>query len=220
MSNSQSKTEKHRITQIYTRGGDDGKTSLASGVRVAKTSARVVAYGSVDELQVHLGAARDQFLVTSVRDLRSGEPGLVLIERHLAYIQNLLFTLSGDLATPVHQRWDNMPLITGEHVNYLENMIDLLNKDLPPLKDFVLPGGHPLVTTLHLCRVVCRRAECNIFVLDDSEEVSVDVKSMVNRLSDVFFVLSRFASDILKRNHMLGDEIIWDRDSKAPPLND
>jgi cob(I)alamin adenosyltransferase len=210
--------EKHRITRVYTRGGDGGKTSLASGGRVSKTSARVVAYGSVDELQVHLGAARDQFHLPPVRDLLTIDPDLNRVEQHLAYIQNLLFTLSGDLATPVKQRWDDMPLINQEHLEYLENLIDVLNDELPPLKDFVLPGGHPLVTALHICRVVCRRAECNVFALAESEEVSTEVTSMINRLSDVFFVMSRYVSERLKRKDLLDTEIIWNRDPHIPPV--
>jgi cob(I)alamin adenosyltransferase len=202
-----------RITRVYTRVGDGGQTQISGGRWISKSHPRLEAFGTVDELQVAIAAARDAF--SAIEPLPGRMPN---IARHLAYIQNLLFTLNGDLATPVEDRWDAMPLIVPDNVVYLEGLIDAYNADLPPLTDFILPGGHPAPTALHGCRVVCRRAERAIDRLAAVEAVGEPVRPFINRLSDTFFVLARSAGAELRGAGVPVEETIWRRDEAAPPV--
>ncbi|CAN5643527.1 cob(I)yrinic acid a,c-diamide adenosyltransferase [soil metagenome] len=173
------------LSKIYTRTGDGGETSLASGARIAKHAARVTAYGTVDELNATLGLARLH---------AEGEIGA-----RLARLQNDLFDLGADLATPdiendaaaEHQRLR----VVAAQVDRLEREIDGMNAALRPLRSFVLPGGSPLAAHLHLCRTVCRRAERHAVALGASEAVNGEAVKYLNRLSDWLFVAARIAND-------------------------
>ena len=172
--------------KVYTKTGDDGTTSLNSGLRVKKHHIRVAAYGSIDELNSWVGLIRD-----SVDDLMDSE--------FLLTLQNYLMVLGTQLSTV---REEDLPTdfidpIEEMHILEIENEIDRISLYLPPLKNFVLPGGHPLISYSHLARCVCRRAERHITELNANERVSPFVIAFVNRLSDYFFVLSRkFAQDL------------------------
>ena len=143
-----------RITKVYTRGGDKGETSLADGTRVSKNHIRIETYGTVDELNAILGIIR-----TFLRDSTAPESQVKKLDQMLNTIQNMLFNLGADLATPVSKRWPNMILITPENIQTLEQWIDDLNATLPPLKEFILPGGGYVGAFFHQARTVCRRAE-------------------------------------------------------------
>jgi len=175
-----------RLNKIYTRTGDDGSTGLANGERRAKHDARVDAYGDVDETNSAIGLAR----------LSTGAwPDL---DAMLARIQNDLFDLGADLATPPADKpLDYEPLrIVESQVLRLEQEIDALNAALAPLRSFILPGGSPAAAALHLARAIARRAERRITALKaDGEEVSPPALKYVNRLSDFLFVAARVVND-------------------------
>jgi len=175
-----------KLTRIYTRGGDKGKTSLSSGRRVAKHHPRVAAYGSVDETNAAVGLAR-----LHTAGLPDPE-----IDAMLSRIQNDLFDLGADLATPEVENPEFPPLrITAEQTERLEGEIDRLNAELAPLNSFVLPGGSAAAAGLHLARTVARRAEREITALAESEAINPEAVRYINRLSDLFFVMSRFLND-------------------------
>ena len=172
------------LTQIYTRGGDQGKTSLGDGVRVAKHSLRVQAYGTVDELNATLGLVRLHTV------------GEAEAEQMLMRIQNDLFDLGADLCRPGNDASDETTLrIQETQVLRLEREIDQMNAELAPLTSFVLPGGSPAAAHLHLARTVCRRAERLVSALNEMEQVNALGLRYLNRLSDFFFVASRFLND-------------------------
>jgi cob(I)alamin adenosyltransferase len=183
-----------RIDKIYTRAGDGGRTRLATGEEVAKWSLRVEAYGGVDETNAAIGVAR----------LHAGaEPGLDAV---LARIQNELFDLGADLATPERDAplpFEALRIQAGQVVR-LEADIDALNADLQPLTSFILPAGCALSAHLHLARAISRRAERTIAALfdDPAERVSADALRYANRLSDFLFVAARWA------NRAEGD-VLW-----------
>ncbi|MBT7656336.1 MAG: cob(I)yrinic acid a,c-diamide adenosyltransferase [Flavobacteriales bacterium] len=172
--------------KVYTKTGDDGTTSLNSGLRVKKHHIRVAAYGSIDELNAWVGLIRDTTADIIDREF------LMLLQNHLMVLGTQLSTVrEEDLPT------DFIDPINDPHILEIENEIDRISMDLPPLKNFVLPGGHPLVSYSHLARCVCRRAERHITELNANERVSPYVIAFVNRLSDYFFVLSRkFSIDL------------------------
>ncbi len=174
------------LTRIYTRGGDGGETSLADGTRVAKSDLRVDAFGAVDEANSTIALVR---LHTSV------EMVLTDLDGRLADIQNDLFDLGGDLATPVGNDGKNRLSVTGEQVTRLEHEIDRLNGDLAPLTSFVLPGGSPASAYLHLARTQVRRAERLVVALAAREDVNQTIIHYLNRLSDYLFVAARWAND-------------------------
>jgi len=169
--------------KIYTRTGDDGETGLFGGGRVAKDALRVDAYGAVDELNAALGLARAAGLP---------EP----IEAVVGRVQEELFVLGADLATPAHgsARDDRVVRIAPDQVERLERDIDAAEEGLPPLDSFILPGGSPAGAALHLARTICRRAERRTVHLARSEPVSDSVVPYLNRLSDLLFVLARAAN--------------------------
>lgn len=173
------------LNRIYTRTGDAGETALGDGSRVAKHSARVSAYGTVDEVNAALGLARQH---------SSGE-----MDAALARIQNDLFDMGADLCTPNMERdaeREYPPLrIAPAQIDRLESEIDAMNAGLAPLRSFVLPGGTPLAAYLHLARTVCRRAERDCLSLAAVEGVNEAALRYLNRLSDWFFVASRVAND-------------------------
>lgn len=179
-----------RITKVYTRTGDKGHTGLVGGERVGKDHARIEAFGTVDELNAILGLARSF-------NARSGAADEVVqrIDAILKTIQNELFDVGADLATPAAARWADMHRVGGPEVTRLEELCDELNLDLGPLQDFILPGGGPVGAFLHQARTVCRRAEREVMrlMLTDAE-VGPGCMRYLNRLSDFLFVLARWAA--------------------------
>lgn len=170
-----------KLTKIYTCTGDDGSTGLVGGARVKKSSLKVCAYGDVDELNAHLGACR-----TLAMDLTNKNIGDMLTR-----IQNELFDIGAELATPADAHWAGMLKAGPEHVSRLEGWIDILNAPLPTLSSFILPGGSTLNAQLHIARTVCRRAERSVLTLHEHEPVSADILRYINRLSDLLFVMAR-----------------------------
>lgn len=172
-----------KLDKIYTRTGDEGKTSLGDGSRLPKFHLRVAAYGSVDEANSAIGVA---ILHVAKREV-------VQILRH---IQNDLFDVGADLCRPERPNAGQSPLrVTEEQVTWLENQIDRYNEDLEPLTTFVLPGGSPASAYLHLARTVTRRAEREVTRLFAEEQANPVVLHYMNRLSDLLFVLARFLND-------------------------
>jgi cob(I)alamin adenosyltransferase len=173
------------LTRIYTRTGDKGRTALANGERRPKHDLRIDAYGTVDETNAAIGLAR---LHTSGSEL----------DAVLARIQNDLFDLGADLATPAEEAPRHEPLrVVDAQVDRLEREIDAMNEGLSPLRSFVLPGGTPAAAYLHLARTICRRAERLVVALSEKpdEVVSAAAIKYLNRLSDLLFVASRFANE-------------------------
>lgn len=176
-----------RLDRIYTRSGDAGQTSLGDGSRVNKTAPRLEVMGTVDEVNSHLGLA---VCSTDSDSLRT------LLER----LQQLLFDLGADLCCPLptDPADDKCPRIDPKHVLWLEQQIDLVTEQLQPLTSFVLPGGSQTAAALHVARSVCRRAERDfqhLLVSDEANQVNVNVGTVLNRLSDLFFVLARQANN-------------------------
>ena len=172
------------LNKIYTRTGDAGSTGLASGARVSKTDLRVEAYGTVDELNAVIGVAR----------LHSGQNDR--IDAMLGRIQNELFDLGADLATPLEPapKWEALRILDSQ-VERLESEIDWMNDSLKPLDSFILPGGSPLSTHLHLARTVARRAERDaVRLVESGEAVTPAAVRYLNRLSDHLFVAARRAN--------------------------
>lgn len=164
--------------KIYTKGGDKGSTSLWGGKRVSKASLRIETYGTIDELNVHIGLIRD-----SVAD----KENILLLEQ----IQNQLFTFGSHLAADPEKKDIKLPIIHPDKVEGLEEAIDTMEEELPALTSFILPGGHQHVSFCHLGRVVCRRAERLVIALNQEREVNPNIIIYLNRLSDYLFVLSR-----------------------------
>ena len=184
--------------KIYTKTGDKGTTALFGGTRVSKHHIRIESYGTVDELNSYIGLIRDQKI-----DQESEE---VLIK-----IQNELFTLGAMLATPPEKETLkngkerlNIPKIGDDMIAFLENQIDLMNQNLPPMTNFILPGGHQTVSFCHIARTVCRRAERLASHLNDMEPFQPETLMYINRLSDYLFVLARKLSHELQ-----AEEIKW-----------
>ena len=172
------------LNKIYTRTGDGGSTRLATGQQVSKASLRVEAYGAVDEANACLGMAR---LHTAT------EPAF---DAMLARVQNELFDLGADLATPPRDGETNTLRMIDSQIERLEREIDAMNADLPPLASFILPGGTPAAAALHLARTVARRAErVAVALVEAGEPVSPAAMTYLNRLSDFLFVAARHAND-------------------------
>lgn len=170
--------------RIYTRTGDDGTTSLFGGERVGKGNARIDAYGTVDEANSVVGLARSHL---------RGEPGAERLDAVLGDVQEELFVVGADLATPVDAK-PLVPRIKEEHVTRVEDRIDAFDADLDPLKSFVLPGGSPAGASLHSARTICRRAERLVVQASASTPINEKSKVYLNRLSDLLFVLARWAN--------------------------
>ncbi|GJL49815.1 MAG: ATP--cob(I)alamin adenosyltransferase [Nitrospirales bacterium] len=191
-----------RISKVYTRTGDSGKTRLAGGQEVWKDSLRVEAYGTVDELNSVIGLAR----VFNGHEKQTGN-AVTRLERSLCWIQNKLFDLGGILATAPGEAFENMPTVTAEHVQHLENLIDEWQKDLEPLKEFILPGGGKVSGFLHQARTTCRRAERLCVTLAREEQVDEQLVKFLNRLSDALFVLARWVAKTQDE-----PEYMWERE--------
>ncbi|QDT39706.1 cob(I)yrinic acid a,c-diamide adenosyltransferase [Stratiformator vulcanicus] len=174
------------LNRIYTKSGDDGETGLGDGARVAKTSQRVVAYGTVDELNAALGVA-----------IAAGLPDQC--EQLIIGIQNNLFDLGADLCVPLPSEEGPEPdaalRVKPDQVTELERRIDAATDRLEPLTSFILPGGTEQAASLHLARTLCRRAEIEVWRLAEREEVNPLVPIYLNRLSDLLFVAARLAND-------------------------
>ena len=175
--------------KIYTKTGDDGTTGLQGGKRVLKSNLRIIAYGGVDEINATIGI----ILSSKIDD------DITII---LTKIQNDLFVVGSDLSNPVLSNKKNR--VTTEMVENLEKNIDVLEKKLPPLTNFILPGGHMIASLLHLARTITRRAETNLISLDEKEKINDECKKYLNRLSDLLFVIAR---TINKRDQI--KDIIW-----------
>jgi len=196
-----------RITKVYTRTGDKGETALVGGKRVPKDSPRIDAYGTIDELNSIVGLAR----VFNEESLDAGEAHQFL-DGVLCQIQDELFDLGSELATPPEFFKEGMYRVSESEIDRIEKSIDRCQKDLEPLKSFILPGGGRIGAYLHQCRTVCRRAEREVLRLSRSEEVNRNALKYVNRLSDLFFVLSRW---IAKQT---GEpEYLWQRGLREKP---
>jgi cob(I)alamin adenosyltransferase len=196
-----------RITRVYTKTGDKGQTSLVGGKRVPKDSPRIEAYGTIDELNSVVGLAR----VFNDENLEAGDAHQFLNEV-LCRIQDELFDLGSELATPPEQFKEGMYRVGDDEIERLEQWIDQCQEDLEPLKSFILPGGGRIGAYLHQCRTVCRRAEREILRLSREEEINPSMIKYVNRLSDLFFVLSRW---IAKQT---GEpEYLWQRGLREKP---
>jgi cob(I)alamin adenosyltransferase len=180
------------ITRVYTRTGDRGDTALVGGKRVPKDSPRIVAYGTLDELNAVIGLAR----TFNEERLDEGEHHRWLDEV-LRRIQSELFDLGSELATPPESAYEGMFRVGPEQVTALEKLMDRCQKDLPPLKSFVLPGGGRVNAFLHQARTVCRRAEREVLALSRAEAIGEWPLRYVNRLSDLLFVLSRCVGIII-----------------------
>ena len=178
----------NRLSKIYTRTGDDGTTGLGDGSRVPKSDARVEAYGTVDEANSAIGVVLAETVVE--------EP----IRGMLTAVQHELFELGGELCIPGHAA------VTAAFVDGLETQLDALNADLPPLKDFILPGGGRAAAACHLARTVVRRAERRVQTLAHTADVRPEVLRYLNRLSDLLFVVAR---RLARRES--GQEVIWNR---------
>lgn len=189
-----------RINRVYTRGGDSGETSLASGQRIAKDSLRIESYGTVDELNAILGLVR-----TANREGPARKADRGRLDALLEQIQNELFNLGSDLATLPQDRHPKQPVIEARHVTFLEKTIDDLNAGLPELRSFVLPGGGWVSAFLHQARTVCRRAERLVTTLARREAVGKHALVYLNRLSDLLFVLGRWAARTRKEAEPLWD---------------
>lgn len=170
--------------KIYTKTGDAGETSLIGGKRVSKAELRISAYGTVDELNAHVGLLRDQPVNKSRKDV-------------ITEIQDRLFTIGSLLAAPDPAAM-KLPSLSEQDVSWLELEIDKMDKTLPQMRSFVLPGGHQSVSFGHVSRTVCRRAEREVVMLAGHEHVDPLVIKYLNRLSDYFFVLCRKMADELK----------------------
>jgi cob(I)alamin adenosyltransferase len=189
-----------RITRVYTRSGDQGMTGLVGGRRVPKDARRIEAYGTVDELNAVVGLAR----VSNAEG--SPMPARQRLEDILKRIQNELFDLGSELATPPDAAYEGMFRVGEDDVKALERLMDRCQDDLEPLNSFVLPGGGRVSAFLHQCRTVCRRAERIVLGLTREEDIGPWPLRYLNRLGDLFFVLSRW---IAKQS---GEkEFLWER---------
>ncbi len=184
--------------KIYTKTGDSGETSLFGGRRISKADLRVEAYGTVDELNAFIGWLQAELSrSTPSEGLRQS------IQVTLPGIQNRLFTLGSQLASDP-DKGAPLPDLQQDDITLLENDIDQMESLLPPLKNFILPGGHPLVAQAHVCRTICRRAERLVVALHHQQPVDALALRFLNRLSDYFFVLARY----IGFSHQ-AEEVIW-----------
>jgi len=183
--------------KIYTKRGDSGKTDLFGiSNRISKSSIRVSAYGEIDELNSFIGLIRSNINETAFKKNYKD------IEKALEKIQNDLFIIGADLATPKidkkHNQLSKMRKIEIKDINKIEKLIDNCSKDLEPLKNFILPGGSILASLFHISRTICRRAERNIVELSEKEDINKNIIPYLNRLSDLLFIFARISNKSLK----------------------
>ena len=177
-----------RITKVTTKTGDKGKTALADGSRVSKDSLRVHCLGSIDELNASIGFAAVLLPKKPEIDFKS--------------IQNDLMNIGAEISIPISEK----DFLDQDRIDYLDKKIELINNDLPPLKEFILPGGNDVCSRIHLARSICRRAERDLVSLNNKEKISPEILQYINRLSDYLFVVARLLFRISD-----SDEIQWDR---------
>jgi len=178
----------NRLSKIYTRTGDQGKTGLADGSRVDKFNSRIESLGNIDELNSIIGIVLTEKIPNDMK---------AILER----VQHDLFDIGGELSIPNHM------VIDEKKIDFLENSLDKMNNELQPLKEFILPGGSRISSYCHLARTVCRRVERNLFKLAQSDKVNEASLKYVNRLSDMLFVLARFLNKINQHN-----DILWKKE--------
>ena len=178
--------------KIYTKTGDRGETGLFGGERVPKNHLRIEAYGTIDELNSYIGL---------LKDLNHADKPLTLF---LKDIQDTLFVIGAQLATPSPTKANQLPQASKQDIEALENAIDLIDEKLPPLKNFILPGGHIIVSHCHIARCICRRAERAVVSLHQHEAVDMIMIEYLNRLSDYLFILARKLAQDLN-----APEIAW-----------
>lgn len=176
----------NRLSKIYTRTGDDGTTGLGDGSRIAKNAQRMTVIGAIDELNCLLGMLRCEL------------PKEDLLDEQLSAIQHDLFDLGGELSIPGYT------MLTDARIDWLEQCLDAINADLPPLKNFILPGGNKAGSCCHLARAVCRRAERDMVALMQDSQVNEAGNRYLNRLSDLLFVMARA---LVRRDG--GEEVLW-----------
>ncbi len=177
-----------RITKVTTKTGDKGKTALADGSRVSKDSLRVHCLGSIDELNASIGFAAVLLPKKPEIDFKS--------------IQNDLMNIGAEISIPNSEK----NFLYKDRIDYLDKKIELINNDLPPLKEFILPGGNDVCSRIHLARSICRRAERDLVSLNNKEKISPEILQYINRLSDYLFVVARLLFRISD-----SDEIQWER---------
>lgn len=194
-----------RINKVYTRTGDKGETHLVGGTRVPKDDPRIESYGTIDELNSILG------IVRAFNDAAPTSTIAARLDAMLRQVQNELFDLGSELATPPEAVWEGMIRVGDAQVKVLERTIDECQEDLEPLKSFILPGGGTIAAFLHQARTVCRRAERDILRLRRREAISDGPLRYVNRLSDLLFVLSRWVS-----KHLGEPEYLWEKGLTLP----
>ncbi len=178
----------NRLSKIYTRTGDDGTTGLGDGSRTAKDSARVEAYGTVDEANSAIGV------------ILAGDAVPDAVRACLTEVQHDLFELGGELSVPGYSA------VTQEFIDRLEHDLDGFNENLPRLKEFILPGGTPVAAACHLARTIVRRAERRVYTLSQTENVRTEAVKYLNRLSDLLFVIARVLARVEN-----GEEVLWNR---------
>ena len=193
------------INRVYTRQGDQGDTALAGGQRVAKDSARIEAYGTVDELNAFIGVVR-----ATTADATAGEPRLAMLAAILLRVQHELFNLGSILATLPEDVHPKQARVTDAEVAQLEKEMDRMNEELAPLRSFVLPGGSRLNAELHVARTVCRRTERRLMTLARQEQTPPETVRYLNRLGDALFVWSRWASHVTSAR-----ETLWEPNLSA-----
>lgn len=188
------------MIKIYTKTGDKGTTGLTNGERVLKNELRIEAYGTVDELNCVIGLCLQKLdhLSKNVQ---------TQLQTWLFAIQNDLFNLGSDLATPISSRFSKMKIISADEITQLEKIIDICQETLPELREFVLPGGTIANAHLHLARTVCRRAERCVVALAQTTDINPDAVKYLNRLSDLFFVLARYV-----QHEQNTPEVTWKKD--------
>ncbi len=201
-----------RITKVYTKTGDAGKTRLAGGQPIWKDHIRVETYGTIDELNAVIGVVRS---LNQEGDVK--QKAVAVLEGDLRWIQNKLFDLGGLLATAPGQSFRNMPTISAKDVTKLERMMDRCQRDLAPLKEFILPGGGKVSAMLHLARTVCRRGERLCVTLSREEPLNPALVKFVNRLGDALFVLARWVAKTQGEPELLWERV-GTRGKASPPV--
>ncbi len=179
----------YRLTKIYTRKGDDGSTGLADNTRLSKSEPRIRVMGLIDELNAAIGVVLSMNVHSNIQTC-------------LTRVQHQLFNLGAELSMP------DAELMTSDNVKMLELDLDTFNKELPPLKEFVLPGGTQAAAMCHLARTLCRRAECQLVSLNEIEKLNDKSMQYVNRLSDLLFVISRMINKLANQS-----ETYWQKDA-------
>ena len=184
----------NRLSKIYTRTGDAGETGLGDGSRTSKTEPRVEAMGSVDEINSSIG-----ILIEELREV--GNPELDTIADFLRYSQHRIFDLGGELSIPGYA------IIQDTHVDRIETELDSLNDVLPPLENFILPGGSHLIASAHMARAICRRAERALVGIHQDQNINKSALQYLNRLSDYLFVVARTCARVTGV-----PEVLWEKD--------